>query len=338
MRVTVNDIAKAAKVSQTTVSRVLNNHPYIKESTRQKVLKAIEELNFSPDSVARSMITGKTKTLGLIVGDISNPYFAESAKIIIGQAKKLGYDVIISNTDHDDDNFEDAIRSLMAKRVDGLLISSVYKGSETIKRLYDSGFPVVLFINRPAEDPCNYVVLDNEKGIRLAVDHLVQLGHRKIAFVSGSFKYSAIHQRFLGFEAALRHHGLEVRSDFVYSGTFDYDHAYHFVDKLLSMKDAPTAFLAASDQIALVVMDAAANKKYKIPEDLSVVGFDNMRIASNQYIGLTTVSQQKEKMAIFALENLVLLIEKGDTVSMPVRVVIEPELIVRKTTGPVKPS
>lgn len=336
MRVTVNDIARVAKVSQATVSRVLNNHPYIKESTRQKVQKAIEELNFSPDSVARSMITGKTNTLGLIVGDISNPYFAESAKIIIEKAKKLGYDVIITNTNHDDHNFEDAVRSLMSKRVDGLLISSVYKDSQTIRKLYEDGFPVVLFINRPEYDDSNYVVLDNEKGIRLAVDHLVQLGHKKIAFISGSVKYTSISQRYDGFESALKHYGLEIRSDFVYKGPFDYDDTYHFVDKLLSMKDAPTAFMAASDQIALVIMDVAANKNFRIPEDLSVVGFDNIRISSNQYIGLTTISQQKEKMAVLALENLVLLIEKGDTVSTPIQVVLGPELIVRKTTGTVR--
>lgn len=333
MRVTVNDIARAARVSQTTVSRVLNNYPQVKESTRRKVLDTIDELKFTPDSVARSMITKKTYTLGLIVGDISNPFFAESAKIIIEKAQKLGYDVIISNTNHNDDNLESAIQTLLNKRVDGILISSVYKTSKTVQDLHESGFPLILFVNKTDDPNSNYVVLDNEKGARLAVEHLVQLDHKNIAFVCGPLKYSAIYERYIGYQKALNKYGLEMKSEFVYNQEISYEDTYSFVDNLLSMKHTPTAFFAASDQIALTIMDAAVNNNYRIPEDLSIIGFDNMSISSNQYIGLTTISQQKEKMSLTALEKLVLLIENGDTVSTPIRITLEPELIVRKTSS-----
>jgi len=332
MRVTVNDIARAANVSQTTVSRVLNNYPQVKEATRKKVLDAIEELNFSPNIVARSMITNKTYTLGLIVGDISNPFFAESSKIIIEKAQKLGYDVIISNTNHNDGNLESAIQTLLNKRVDGILISSAYSTNKKVQELHDSGFPIVLFVNKTDAD-ANFVVLDNEKGARLAIDHLVQLGHEKIAFVCGPLKYSAIHDRYIGYKNALKNYGLELRDEFIYKQEISYEDTYSFVDNLLSMKHTPTAFFAASDQIALTIMDAAVNNHYNIPEDLSIIGFDNISISSNQYIGLTTISQQKEKMSLAALEKLILLIEKGDTVSTPIQMTLEPELIIRKTSN-----
>lgn len=332
-RVTVNDIARYANVSQTTVSRVLNDYPQVKETTRQKVLAAIEELNFTPDSVARSMVTKRTNTLGLIVGDISNPFFAECSKIIIEKAKVLGYDVIISNTNHNEDNLKNAIQTLLNKRVDGLLISSAHKKLNEIEELYESGIPVMLFINKTDDNKSNYVVLDNEKGARLAVEHLVQLGHKKIVFVSGPFKYSAIYSRFLGYQSELNRHGLLVKDEYIYNQEASYDGIYYYVDNLLSMKDPPTAFFAASDQIALTIMDAVSNNNFNIPNDVSIVGFDNMDISSNHYISLTTISQQKEKMSLIALEKLVLLIEKGSIVSTPIQVVLDPELIIRKTSS-----
>jgi LacI family transcriptional regulator len=341
MRITVNDIAKATKVSQSTVSKVLNNYPKVKESTRLKVLKAIEELNFTPDPIARSMITKKTKTLGLILGDISNPYFAESAKIIIEKAKDLGYDVIISNTNHNDKDLDSAIQTLLNKRVDGLLIASASLHCSQVTELLKAKFPVVLFINLVENDDVNHVVLKNKKGAELAVDHLVELGHRNIAFVSGSFKYSTLYQRYIGYQAALQKHSLPIKQEYVYNEEFIneeflYKKIYRFVDWSLSSKNAPTAFFTTSDQMAFAVLDAAAKKDIRIPEDISVIGFDDMNLSSNEAIALTTVSQQKERMATLALERLVMLIENGDTVSTPIQLTLEPELIIRRTSGKVK--
>ncbi|WP_408008298.1 LacI family DNA-binding transcriptional regulator [Pseudalkalibacillus sp. A8] len=333
MKITVNDIARVAKVSQTTVSRVLNNYPQIKESTRKRVLDAIDELKFTPDSVARSMVTNKTNTLGLIVGDISNPFFAESAKIIIGKAQKLNYDVIVSNTNHEDGNLDHSIRTLMSKRVDGILISSVNRTSTIIKDLYGLNFPIVLFNSRVEDESSNYIVLDNKKGAMLAVDHLVDLGHKKIAFINGLPKYLTLFDRYVGYKAALKKRGIDYRQDYVYDGAFSYDKVYEFVIELLSRDDRPTSFFATSDQMALAVMDGAASKNIRIPEELSIVGFDNMSISSNRYIGLTTISQQKEEMSLTALEKLLLLINKRESVTLPIQITLEPELIVRNTTG-----
>ncbi|MFD2924797.1 LacI family DNA-binding transcriptional regulator [Halobacillus naozhouensis] len=333
MRITVHDIARVANVSQATVSKVLNNYSGVKESTRKKVSEAIEELKFTPDSVARSMVTNKTNTLGLIVGDISNPFFAESAKIIIGKAQEQGYDVIISNTDHDDENLENAIQTLISKRVDGIIISSISRTSIRIKKLHDAGFPVVLYNSRVESDSSNSVVLDNYKGAVLAVDHLVELGHESIAFIAGPTKYLTTYERYAGYEAALKNRGLVLNKEHVYDGEYDYEKVYDFSYNLLSDPDRPTSFFATSDQMALAVMDAAASRNIKIPDELSVVGFDNMNISANQYIGLTTISQQKENMAELALKKLINLIVKKDPHPVSAELTLEPELIVRKTTS-----
>ncbi|TCP30940.1 LacI family transcriptional regulator [Scopulibacillus darangshiensis] len=336
MKVTVNDIARVAKVSQSTVSRVLNNYPQVKQETRKKVLEAIEELKFSPDFVARSMVTNKTNTLGLIVGDISNPFFAESAKIMISRAQEMGYDVIISNTNHIDSNMDHAVQTLLSKRVDGIIISSASRGSNKVKELHDAGFAVILHNSSVEDASSNYVVLDNKKGAIMAMDHLVHLGHEKIAFISGPSKYLNVYQRYAGYQEALEKHGLPFRKTFVYEGEFSYDAVYWFVQRMLEEKERPTAIFATSDQMALAVMDAAAGKGLKIPEDLSVVGFDDMTISSNHYIGLTTISQHKEKMALLALEHLISMVEKKGESADSIHMTLEPELMIRKTTGPPK--
>ncbi|MFC7393629.1 amidase family protein [Scopulibacillus cellulosilyticus] len=266
MKVTVNDIARLANVSQSTVSRVLNNYPQVKEATRRKVLDAIEELKFTPDSVARSMVTNKSNTIGLIVGDISNPFFAESAKIMIQRAQEMGYDIIISNTNHVDSNMDHAVQTLLSKRVDGVIISSVSRNSKTVKDLYDSGFPVILHNSTVEDTDSHYVVLDNKKGALLAMEHLVQLGHRKIAFIAGPSKYFTVDQRYAGYQEALKKYNLPFRQSFVYEGEYSQEDVYRFVKKLMVEKETPTAFFAISDQMALAIMDAAASMGLKIPE------------------------------------------------------------------------
>ncbi|MBT2658414.1 LacI family DNA-binding transcriptional regulator [Bacillus sp. ISL-18] len=332
-RVTADDVAKKAGVSQSTVSRVLNNYPFIKESTREKVLSAISELGFTRDEIARSLVEKKTNAIGLILGDISNPFFAESAGVIIEQAQKLEYDVVICNTNHNDDNLEKSIHTLIGKRVDGILIASVKRDDTRVKHLHEKGFPIVLY-NSSIDDPmANFVVIDNIKGAKMAVKYLLQLGHKKIAYIAGPFKYLTTYQRYIGYKEAILENGISLEQDFVYNGDFSYHKIFEFTKELLTQKNRPTAFLAVSDQMALAILDAAASLNLKIPEDVSVIGFDDIRLASNQFIGLTTVSQHMEKMASLALEKLIDLIDDRPNSSEPVQIVLEPELMIRKTTS-----
>ena len=332
-RVTADDVAKKAGVSQSTVSRVLNNYPFIKQHTREKVLLAIEELGFTRDEIARSLVEKKTRSIGLIVGDISNPFFAESARVIIAKAQKMEYDVVLCNTNHDDENLNKSINTLIGKRVDGIIVASINRNDTKIKQLYDNGFPIILY-NSSLDDPkANFVVIDNIKGAKRAIDHLVELGHKKIAYIAGPFKYLTTYQRFLGYKEALLQHGIPYEEDFVYREEFSYGKIFNFTKELLIQKNRPTAFFAVSDQMALAIMDAASSLNMKIPNDLSVVGFDDISIAGNQFIGLTTVSQHMEEMAFLALEKLIDLIDSDENSLEPVQIIMEPEFIIRKTTA-----
>lgn len=332
-RVSAYDVARKAGVSQSTVSRVLNNFPHIKEGTKKKVLAAIEELGFTRDEIARSLAEKKTRTIGLIIGDITNPFFAESAGVIMGKAAELEYDVIICNTNHQDDNLEKSIKMLIGKRVDGIIIAAVNRYSKKIKELYEAQFPVVLYNSSIEGNHANFIVLDNEKGAYIAVKHLVELGHRNIAYISGPSKFLTLHQRDIGYKKALGEYGIPYNQRLIYDREFSYREIYQFAYKLLCSKDKPTSFFVTSDQMALAILDAAANHNLEVPKDVSVIGFDDINISSNQYIGLTTISQKKETMASLALEKLLLLIEGKGSISMPIQVVLEPKLIIRKTTG-----
>jgi LacI family transcriptional regulator len=335
-RVTTDDVAKKAGVSQSTVSRVLNDYPYIKKSTKEKVLAAIKEMGFTRDEIARSLVEKRTKSIGLILGSIANPFFAESAEVIIQRAQELKYDVIVYNTAHVDENLEQAINTLIGKRVEGIIITSVSKHhTEKIKQLNENGFPIMLYNSFLDIKNVNFIAVDNKKGTKLAVQHLLELGHKKIAYISGPSKYLTTYERSIGYMEELVENGYSIDENLIYKSDFSYEKIYTFSRKLLKRKNRPTAILAASDQMALAVLDAASSLNLKIPEDLSVVGFDNIRLAANEFIGLTTISQQMDLMALTALEKLIYLIENKETASSSIQVILKPELIIRKTSGPV---
>jgi LacI family transcriptional regulator len=332
-RVTVNDVARKAGVSQTTVSRVLNNYPQIKESTKQKVLKAINELGFSPNELARSMVNKKTRTIGLVIGDIANPFYAETCKVIIAEAYKRNYDVIITDTDYNNDAFEKSIMTLTGKRVDGILVATIHKNDTIVNQLSESGFPIVYFNREPESENIHYVSLDNEKGSLLAVEHLIELGHKNIAVASYPSRFATYYQRSLAFKSALNKYGVFMDDLYIYRGEFSYDNIYNFVKEVLSEENRPTAFVTTTDQQAVSVMDSVSKLGFLVPDDISVVGFGDIDIASHPYIGLTTISAQKEEMGKAALNTLIDLIDSDSQPDTRVEIILEPELIVRKTTS-----
>lgn len=335
MRVTVIDIAKKAGVSQSTVSKVLNNYPAISEKTRDKVLKAIKELEFYPDLIARSLVSKKSKTIGLIVGDISNPFFSEVSKVVITNAREQEIDVIISDTDYRLENLEWAIRNMIGRRVDGILVASVDRHDTITTDLEKKGFPIVLFNRHTDDKGTPYVVIDNERGSWLAIDHLVKLGHSRIAYISGSLNFSTFHQRYEGYKKALTDHDLIIDPGLVYSGNTDSLEIEKFLRRILFNKNPPTSLYAATDQLAMIVIDLLTKIGLDVPADFSIVGFDNIDIASNPHINLTTISQNKQKMAELALKKLLNIINE-DNDDLPYQIILEPELILRSTTRSIR--
>lgn len=337
-KVKIHDVAKLAGVSQPTVSKVLNNYPHIKASTRKRVLDAIEQLEFNPDSIARSLATNKTRTIGLIVGDIANPFYAETAKVILKEAHKSGYEVILLDTDYRHDQLKQGIKTLMAKRVDGVIIASITRQSHGIKSLLDAGLPIILYNRNLDDKSLSYVEMDNEKGASLALKHLINLGHRRIAYISGPTKYSSFHMRLQGYLNGITSNGNQFESEWIYEGPFEYENILAYTIKLLNSEPSkrPTAFLVATDQMAIAVMDAVNRNGLRIPDDISVIGFDNIDMAASPFIGLTTISQQKKRMALLAVTHIISKIEGTETNGTDVQLTLEPELIIRNTCGPIR--
>jgi LacI family transcriptional regulator len=335
-RTNAYDVAKKAGVSQSTVSRVLNNYPHIKETTRRKVLQAIEELNFTRDEIARSLAEKKTRTIGLIIGDITNPFYAESSKIIMKKANEQAYDIIIGYTDYQDTNLDKAIQTMIGKRVDGILIATTERNNKKIPELYRSGFPTVLY-NALIDDQehSNFVITNNEKGAYMAMEHLIQLGHTEISYISGPQSFLNLFNRHTGYIKALSDYKIAYDTSIVYQENLNFPEIISFVEKLLEKKNRPTGIFAASDQIALTVMDTVLKSGLQIPRDISVIGFDDISLSSNHLINLSTVSQNMEEMATLALKNLLMMIEEQND-EQRLQIIIDPILKIRKTTGPVK--
>jgi len=332
-RVTLRDVAREAGVSVNTVSRALNGKPDVSPETRARVLKVAKRLGYRPDRLARGLRSNKTGTIGVIVTDIANPFFGALVKGVEEAARKSNYSIILQDTDEDYEREEEAIQVMLAERVDGLLITPVQTGTETIERLKESGLPFVL-LGRYFDDlETDYVVTDDVKGGFLATEHLIKLGHRRIAMINGSLHISSARERFQGYRKALNHYGVELDESLISAGAITMEDGYRISKSFLAQRDRPTAIFAYSDFVAFGVMKAVREAGLKIPEDVAVIGYDDVRFSSCLEVPLTTVRIPKEKMGAKAMEVLIGKIMNNERKSKSFRKVKLPvKLIIRSTT------
>ncbi|WP_196796798.1 LacI family DNA-binding transcriptional regulator [Sporosarcina sp. P33] len=329
-RVTIKDVAKHANVSPSTVSRVLNNYLHVKPEKRKKVEESIRILNFEPNEIARSLITKKTKTIGLIVDDITNPFFSESAKIVINLARSNGYEILIYDTSGESD-IEQSLNFLINRNISGLLVGSASNEESNYNKLKSFDIPLVYFNREPKDNIFDSVTMDNKKASQIAVNYLVAQGHENIAFLSGPLKYSTYIDRLEGYKNALQQNNIPIKNENILLETFSIQKLENCLGTLLTAKDRPTAILASSDNIAITALSIISKLGLTVPDDVAVIGFDNISISSNPYINLSTISQQKSKMLSTALEILINKIESSEVVNTK-NIKIEPILIKRKTT------
>ncbi|WP_338833320.1 HTH-type transcriptional repressor PurR [Moorella humiferrea] len=329
---TIKDVARRAGVSSATVSRILNKHPNVKVETREKVLEAMKELNFSPSFHARSMRIKKTHTIGLILSDITNPFYSETAKAVVDTADHLGYNVILGTTNNSIKTQKKYLEIIRRKQVDGLLFASVQLKDPTVEKVIEEGFPHMLYNRRLARSDCNFVVIDNEQGSFLATEHLIKLGHKRIAYIRGPHNSSTGQERFNGYLKALKKYGLEYNQELVRDGEYDERQAHEATKVLLGLKERPTAIIAANDLMAFSSIECICRAGLKVPDDIAVIGFDDVEMSSHYNIQLTTVSKNKYEMAEIATRILIDIIE-GENVPQPVQIVLKPQLIIRRTCG-----
>jgi LacI family transcriptional regulator len=329
--VTIKDIAKQAGVSYATVSRALNNHTEINIETRKKVLRIAKEAGYQPNAIARGLVKKETQTLGLLIPDIINPFFAEVARWIEDTAIENGYTIFLCNTNWSLERESNYLNVLRQKQVDGILIAPASEKIEHLKKILSQWSKNIVAITRMNISNVTSVLIDNVQGARMAVEHLIGRGHRRIAFIGGLIDISANQERLQGYQEALAVNGIEPNRDYIVSGDFKRESGHQIMHKLLNLKERPDAVFAANDLLALGAIQAIREAGLTIPGDMAVSGFDDIEFAALPEIQLTTVSQPKYEMGKLALLTLINQI-KNEEKTVAKKIMLEPTLIVRKTT------
>jgi DNA-binding LacI/PurR family transcriptional regulator len=337
MPATIRDVAKKAGVGLGTVSRVINQSPQVSQETRQRVQQAIDALNYRPNPIARRLSWGKTLTIAAIAPFFTRPATIERLRGVELSITGTEYDLIVFNVEtpeRRDFTFDEVARR---ERVDGALIISLPPALHDLDRFHAASIPIVLVdVNHPELTRFNRVIVDDVAGGYKATRHLLQIKHRRIAYISDSFDdpfhFSASRYRFEGYQKALEEAGIAIDPRLHRHGDHGRYEAERLASEMLRLREPPTAIFAASDTQALGVLEAARALGLRVPEDLSVIGYDDVEFAD--YVGLTTVRQQLFESGQVGLQLLLDAI--SDPTREPACVQMQSELVIRSTTAPPK--
>jgi LacI family transcriptional regulator len=331
----MKDIAKELGVSVGTISKVLRDHPDISPETRKRVRTRMRELNYRPNLAARALVTGRTHTIGLVVPDLVHPFFGEVARGLSRVLSKEGFSLIISSSEEDRELELRGIDQLLARRVDALLLASSQGDSGFFRHLEKQKTPFVLIDRRPQSPKTNFVGVDDEAIGWMATEHLVDMGCRLVAHIGGPGISTAV-GRLRGYQQALLRHGLSVDQKYIIGR----DHAdaasdvtgYNAMNDLLALDPPPDGVFCYNDPTAMGAMQAALERRLKIPQDVALVGAGNVRYARFLRIPLTTIDQQSEEIGDLAAKMALSLIESEGS-PRPKTVLLEPRLIVRESSA-----
>ncbi len=327
---TIKDVARLARVSPACVSLVLNNKSYVSQKTKQRICKAIKQLNYRPNIIARSLRKKETNSIGLVISDISNPFFPEVARGVEDAARKYGLSLVLCNTNADQSLERKHIDVLLAKQIDGLILTSARSESHLEQYIKENCYLVL--VNRELlPGRLDFVGIDNLASAKMAVDHLIKLGHRRIAFIRGEPASSASFRRYEGYKLALEQAKMSYTDNFVKTGYLRYAGGYQAMESLLQARPYPTAVFCANDMMALAAIDVCLLKGIRIPQDLAIVGFDDIWVASLRNIQLTTVHQPRYLMGAKSVDLLIEIITGKRTQAK--RVILPTKLVVRETCG-----
>lgn len=331
-RPTIYDVARLAGVSTATVSRALNGTGQIAPDTRETIAAAVAQLGYSPNTIARSLVTNTTQTIALLLPDITNPFYADLVSGIQDSALSRGHTMLLCTTEGDPEREEEYLNLLRAKRVDGALVDGLVLPPDRIARFVRDGFPIVCLDRDLDSKTIPLVQVDNRAGGRLAAEHLLSLGHTRIAHVSGVQGLRISEERLEGYLEAHSKARLVPDPALIAEGSFNEEGGYLAAQKLLAGKARFTAVFAANDLSAIGVTTAVTESGRRVPDDVSVVGFDDIRLAAYTSPPLTTIRQPAAEIARRATELLIELTQ-GKRVAVK-RHLLAPELVVRRSSGP----
>ncbi|HZJ68877.1 MAG TPA: LacI family DNA-binding transcriptional regulator [Candidatus Eisenbacteria bacterium] len=337
--VTIKDIAKKAGVSYATVSRALNNKVDVNQETRRQIIKIAKQMGYRPNVIAQNLVNQRTNTLALIVPDVSNPFFGDISRSITDQANAEGYFVTICNTGWDADRQHLMLEHMQSQQVAGIIIKPT--------AFYEPGtfdsirLPLVVFWH-PNQDQTDFIEMDHSEGGKIATEHLIARGYRRIAYLGGAGTSPANQLRLLSYQQALQENNIRVDQNLISFGGFDLQSGYNRIKKLLeSESHKPDAVFCANDYIALGVLEYLHEKKITVPDDFGVMGYDDIYFSSLPLINLTTIAQPRDVMGREAvnlildqIDHMELAQNKKEVIEerSPAQILLKPELIVRATT------
>jgi LacI family transcriptional regulator len=329
-RVTIAHVAAEVGVSAMTVSNVLNGRPGASDETRRLVLEAARRLGYTPNAAARSLKNGRSGLVGLITLDLTAQYTLEIIRGVAEELADVELELLINASYHDATREQDRIRVLSQGMVDGLILVAPVLKSATLKFIQKHRVPCVIIDPRQIDTPLPRVGVDGYEGMRAGVEHLLSLGHRRIAFLRGDEELQSSELRFRGYADALRLAGLDLDDALIRTCSFSYGSGFRTASTVL--KEMPTAIAAGGDLIALGAVDAARAAGIDVPRELSVLGFDDLPQAGQSFPGLTTVRQPLHDMGLAGARALVSLLEGQNLVTEDIR--LATSLVIRGSTGP----
>ncbi|MCM3791511.1 LacI family transcriptional regulator [Domibacillus indicus] len=330
MKSTIYDVAEKAGVSISTVSKVLNNKGHLAEKTRKKVKATMLELNYQPSVVAS--VRKRIQTIGLLIPDIANPFMAEIARVIENHVKRYGYSLMICSTDNDLKNEVEYVSILKQKYTDGIIVATGLKREEAVKELIKADIPIALLSRDVPSLAVNTVLVDDYLGGYEATNHLISLGHQKIAMITEDTTFSTLQARVNGYKKALEEAGLSYDKNLVLTNNTSLEEGKKSMLSLLKKVSPPTAVFASTESLAIGAMQGAHELNLNVPDEVSIIGFDDTVLSTICEPPLTTVAQPIEEMGEKAVELLIEEIEKKKASKQ--RVMLSPKLIVRKSTAP----
>lgn len=325
-------VAEHSKVSIATVSRVINNDPKVSKETVLKVQASIKALDYKPNRVAQRLRSSnsKTKLLGLIIPDIQNPFFVDVVRGVEDYAYRNNFAVMIGNFGQDEKKEKLYLDIFQSENIDGLIVAPIHGKDEGIENLVKNGIPVVCIDRGLTDIEVDIVKVDNELGAFNAVDHLLSIGHRRIAFISGNFKIPTYTGRLEGYKKALRKYGIPFDEKLVFAKNADYKSGFDLANLILELEERPTAVFSGNNLLTLGALEAIHGKNIKIPEEISIIGFDDMPWSISLNPPLTAVRQPGfdigRKAAEMLYERIANPSKKNESV------ILDTELMIRKST------
>ncbi|EFU2053229.1 LacI family transcriptional regulator [Escherichia coli] len=328
---TISDVAKKARVSTATVSRVLANSDSVTEKTRDRVMAAVEALNYKPNVMARNLRVSATRAILVVVPDISNLFFSEILRGIEFVASKSGYQVLLGDSDNRLEREVEYLDFLRQRQADGMILLTARMDQSLLESIA-AQYPVVLGCEYFDEGSAIQTVsVDNVSAGYRAAEHLIKLGHKRIGYISGPSGIILSRDRLRGFQQALSDHGLPLEELLIEEGAFTYDSGYEVMQRYLALASRPTAVFAANDEMAIGAIKAARKAGLDVPTDLAVMGMDNIKFASIFEPAVTTIAQPMYEIGCTAMELLLKVINKEEIPQK--KFVLKDELIVRESCG-----